>query len=113
MLRHEDKKLCWRPKSALIDCLIKTKCFEEKQDIEECLATAECFLERKNWVLCRMNSINPRYRLRGNPYDISTEDQKKVEARNERIVQRQIEEEGVDLERVQEPKKKEWVKSTY
>ena len=113
MLRHEEKKLCWRPKGALVECIMRSKCFEEKQDLEECIAASECFLERKNWVLCRLNSINPRYRLRGNPYDVSSEDTKKVEARNQRILERQVEEEGADLEALQKPKKEPWIKSTY
>jgi hypothetical protein len=106
MLRNEEKKLCWRPKQAFIECTLKTKCYKEKESIEECLAASECFLERKNWVLCKLNSTNPRYRLRGNPYDIATEDQKKIEQRNARIIQRQLEDEGLDIEHAAEEAKK-------
>eukprot|EP00758_Cryptobia_borreli_P002513 Tbor_TRINITY_DN3086_c0_g1::TRINITY_DN3086_c0_g1_i1::g.17341::m.17341/K18178/COA5, PET191; cytochrome c oxidase assembly factor 5 len=93
-MEREVKPLCWRPKNTLVECLVKTKCFAEKGDIEGCIAANECFLERKNYVLCKMNSINPRYRLRGNPYDVATEDQKKIEARNNRIIERELEAEG-------------------
>eukprot|EP00658_Telonema_sp_P-2_P075792 TRINITY_DN65552_c0_g1_i1.p1 TRINITY_DN65552_c0_g1~~TRINITY_DN65552_c0_g1_i1.p1 ORF type:complete len:117 (-),score=34.49 TRINITY_DN65552_c0_g1_i1:267-617(-) len=65
-----------------------------KRQIEDCIAANECFLERKNYTLCKMNSINPRYRLRGNPYDVATEDQKRLEARNERIANRELEQAG-------------------
>ena len=95
----ETKRLCWRPKQALIECVFKTQCYEEHKDIETCLMANQCFLERKNWVLCKTNAINPRYRMRGNPYDVASEDQKKIEARNERIVKRQLEEEGIDQPR--------------
>lgn len=74
--------------------MVRTKCYEDKGQIEECIAANECFLERKNYTLCKMNSINPRYRLRGNPYDVATEDQKRIEARNERIAQRELEQNG-------------------
>ncbi|CAD2214807.1 hypothetical protein AGDE_00605 [Angomonas deanei] len=87
--------MCWRPKNALIECVVNTKCFEEKNEIEGCIAANECFLERRNWTLCKMNAMNPRYRLRGNPYDVATEDQKKIEARDERIRRRELEEEGI------------------
>ena len=90
----EIKPACWRPKQALITCIVRTKCFDEHQTVEDCIAATECFQERKNWVLCKMNLTNPRYRLRGNPYDVATEDQKKVESRNRRIMERQMEEEG-------------------
>lgn len=89
------KRVCWRPKQALIECVIKTKCYEEKGEIEPCTLANQCFLERKNWVLCKANATNPRYRLRGNPYDVASEDQRKIEARNERIARRQREENGV------------------
>lgn len=94
-MESEHKSICWRPKNTLIECIVRTKCFEEKNDVGECVSANECFLERKNWVLCKMNAINPRYRLRGNPYDVATEDQRKIEARNERIMKRDLEEEGL------------------
>ena len=95
-LQEDPKAVCWRPKQALIECIIKTKCFQEMQQVEPCIAASECYHERKNWVLCKCNVSNPRYRLRGNPYDIGSEDQKKIEARNERIAKRQAEEQGLD-----------------
>lgn len=95
-LDEEPKSVCWRPKQALIECIIRTKCYQEMGTVEDCMACAECYLERKNWVLCKVNVMNPRYRLRGNPYDIGTEDQKKIEARNERIAKRMAEEQGID-----------------
>lgn len=91
---EETKAICWRPKQALIECIVKTKCFEEHQEVEPCISASQCLVERKNWVLCKANAINPRYRLRGNPYDTASEDAKKIEARNERIRRRQLEEEG-------------------
>jgi|SRR4051812_6945040 hypothetical protein len=91
------KRLCWRPQQALIECVYKTKCYEESKDIELCLQANQCFLEKKNWVLCKTNSINPRYRLRGNPYDVASDDHKKIEARNARILKRQMEEDGTDV----------------
>jgi hypothetical protein len=97
MDEDEVKSVCWRPKQAMIECIIKSKCYEEMSDVEKCIACAECYLERKNWVLCKFNVMNPRYRLRGNPYDIGTEDQKKIEARNERIARRMAEEQGISL----------------
>lgn len=96
MFHQEDPKaVCWRPKQALIECVLKTKCFREVGDIEKCIVASECHLEKKNWVLCKTNVMNPRYRLRGNPYDIGSEDQKKIEARNERIAKRLAEEQGL------------------
>ncbi|AAZ10674.1 hypothetical protein, conserved [Trypanosoma brucei brucei TREU927] len=94
-MEKENKSICWRPKNALIECIVSTKCFEEKQSVEDCVAASECFMERRNWTLCKVNAVNPRYRLRGNPYDVATEDQKKIEARNERIKRRELEEEGI------------------
>lgn len=91
----ETKTLCWRPKNTLIECIVRTKCFEDKNDVSECIAANECYLERKNYILCKLNAINPRYRIRGNPYDTATEDQKKIEARNERIQRRELEEAGI------------------
>ena len=93
-MEREVKPLCWRPKQTFIECLVRTKCYEDKGTIEDCIAANECFLERKNYTLCKMNSINPRYRLRGNPYDVATEDQKRLEARNERIANRELEQAG-------------------
>lgn len=93
--KEDPKAVCWRPKQALIECVMKTKCYREVGDIEQCIAAAECHLERKNWILCKTNVMNPRYRLRGNPYDVGTEDQKKIEARNERIAKRLAEEQGL------------------
>jgi cytochrome c oxidase assembly factor 5 len=98
----EQKSICWRPKNTLIECIVKSKCFEAKENIEDCVADSDCHLERKNWLLCKMNAINPRYRLRGNPYDVATEDQKKIEARNERIMRRDMEEEGIWEEQMRE-----------
>jgi hypothetical protein len=95
------KSVCWRPKHTLIECIVRTKCFEEKNDVEDCVSVSDCHLERKNWVLCKLNAMNPRYRLRGNPYDIATEDQRKIEARNERIMKRDLEEEGFWQEKQQ------------
>jgi cytochrome c oxidase assembly factor 5 len=94
-LDEEPKAQCWRPKQALIECVLKTKCFEEMKEVEPCIAAAQCFHERKNWVLCKTNVLNPRYRLRGNPYDVASEDTKKIEARNERIARRMAEEQGL------------------
>ena len=94
IMEREVKPLCWRPKQTFIECLVRTKCYEDKGTIEDCIAANECFLERKNYTLCKMNSINPRYRLRGNPYDVATEDQKRLEARNERIANRELEQAG-------------------
>lgn len=91
----ELKPVCWRPKEQLIECISRSKCFDERRSIEDCVTESECFLERKNWVLCKLNSTNPRYRLRGNPYDTATVDQKKIEARNERIMKRELEDEGI------------------
>lgn len=95
---EEVKAICWRPKQALMECLIKTKCFSEHGEIEPCINANECMLERKNWVLCKVNAHNPRYRLRGNPYDVATDDVKKIEARDERIRRRQMEEAGYSPE---------------
>ena len=94
---EDPKRLCWRPQQALIECVAKTKCFEEHKEIEKCLVANQCYLERKNWILCKTNSVNPRYRLRGNPYDVASEDQKRIEARDARIRKRQMEAEGLDL----------------
>lgn len=94
-MEKERKGYCWRPKNALIECIVATKCFEEKGNIEDCIAVEDCFLERRNWTICKANAMNPRYRLRGNPYDVATQDQKKIEARDERIRQRELEEEGI------------------
>ena len=96
-MEKEIKYKCWRPRDALVECVVRTKCFAEKEDVEECLTTPDCFLERKNWILCRLNAQNPRYRLRGNPYDVSTEDQRKIESRNARIKRREAEEDGLLL----------------
>jgi cytochrome c oxidase assembly factor 5 len=93
--RPEAKVICWRPKQALIECVVKTKCFEEMGEIEPCISATQCHLERKNWVLCKTNALNPRYRLRGNPYDVASDDQKKIEARDERIKARMRQEEGL------------------
>jgi len=97
MPREEAKQVCWRPKQALTECVMKTKCFQEMGEVEPCIAASECYQERKNWVLCKCNVMNPRYRLRGNPYDVGSADQKKIEARNERIARRMAEENGFDL----------------
>ena len=35
-----------------------------------------------------MNAANPKYRNRGNPYDLMTEDEKKTQDRVERLQQR-------------------------
>lgn len=93
-MEKEFKGICWRPKNSLIECVVMSKCFEERESIEDCIAVSDCFLERRNWTLCKMNAANPRYRLRGNPYDVATEDQKKIEARDERIRRRQLEDDG-------------------
>lgn len=105
-MEKQQKTICWRPKQTLIECVVKTKCFEEKNDVGECVAANDCFLERKNWVLCKMNAVNPRYRLRGNPYDIASEDVKKIEARNERILKRDLEEEGLWEEQLKQQREK-------
>lgn len=89
------KPICWRPKQALIECIVKTRCYAEHNKVEPCIAANECYLERKNWTLCKTNAINPRYRMRGNPYDLASEDQKKIEARDERIRQRMLEDRGI------------------
>ena len=89
------KPSCWRPKEALIECIVKTRCFAEHNKVEPCISANECYLERKNWVMCKTNTMNPRYRLRGNPYDIASEDVKKSEARDERIKKRMMEDQGI------------------
>lgn len=105
-MEKETKSICWRPKQTLIECIVKSKCFEEKNDVGDCVSVSDCHLERKNWVLCKMNAMNPRYRLRGNPYDVATEDQRKIEARNERIMKREMEEEGIWEEQLKQNQSK-------
>jgi len=81
-------------------CIMKTKCFKEKESagstkpMEDCLTVQDCFLERKNWIVCKMNSHNPKYRNRGNPYDQVTQDQRKSEERMDRIRAQMAEEAG-------------------
>jgi hypothetical protein len=93
--KEEVKTICWRPKQALIECILTTKCFRELGEIDKCIAASECHLEKKNWVLCKLNHCNPRYRLRGVAYDVTGADAKKIEARNARIAKRLAEEKGL------------------
>ena len=92
----EKRRVCWRSKEQLIQCIQHSTCFLEKGEaIPECLLIPECFLERKNWLLCKLTAFNPKYRLRGSPYDRLTEDQRKTEERIERIRREEAEERGV------------------
>mmetsp|Transcript_290 Transcript_290/g.407 ORF Transcript_290/g.407 Transcript_290/m.407 type:complete len:95 (-) Transcript_290:82-366(-) len=91
----ETKRACWKAKESFMKCIIQSQCYTEKQDLEECISAPECFLERKNWVICKLNANNPKYRLRGNPYDVMTEDQKKTSERAERIQREMDEERGI------------------
>ena len=90
----ETKRACWRAKEGFLKCLAKSTCYKETRSFEDCLLDDSCYLARKNWVICKMNSANPKYRNRGNPYDIMTEDQRKVQDRVERLRQRIAEEDG-------------------
>ena len=91
----EARKACWRAKESFLKCLAQSNCYKETRSFEGCLLEDSCYVARKNWVICKMNAANPKYRNRGNPYDIMTEDQRKVQERVERLQQRIVEEDGV------------------
>eukprot|EP01065_Artemidia_motanka_P024498 TRINITY_DN29281_c0_g1_i1.p1 TRINITY_DN29281_c0_g1~~TRINITY_DN29281_c0_g1_i1.p1 ORF type:complete len:158 (+),score=18.72 TRINITY_DN29281_c0_g1_i1:70-543(+) len=82
---------CWGIREMFIQCVLATDCVKEKRNFKACVKTPECAGEALGLSQCRVMSMSPRFRLRGNRWDNRTEDELKQMVKDEKVKQRERE----------------------
>eukprot|EP01063_Lacrimia_lanifica_P010661 TRINITY_DN17410_c0_g1_i1.p1 TRINITY_DN17410_c0_g1~~TRINITY_DN17410_c0_g1_i1.p1 ORF type:complete len:162 (+),score=55.06 TRINITY_DN17410_c0_g1_i1:126-611(+) len=88
---HYPRRACYNIRELYIQCVLATDCIREKRDFEACRKEPECAAERTGLSQCRMMSLSPRMKLRGNVWDQRTDAEMKEVMKNERVKQRKRE----------------------
>ena len=78
------KKACWRQKDDLVQCVLESQCVLEKaaKTVDECVHISECALARSAYVQCRVYSLSPSKRLRGNLYENRSGPERRIDDRS-------------------------------
>eukprot|EP01059_Diplonema_ambulator_P023781 TRINITY_DN39384_c0_g1_i1.p2 TRINITY_DN39384_c0_g1~~TRINITY_DN39384_c0_g1_i1.p2 ORF type:complete len:159 (+),score=29.38 TRINITY_DN39384_c0_g1_i1:38-478(+) len=85
------RRACYNIRELYIQCVLATDCIREKRDFEVCRKEPECQAERQGLSQCRMMSMSPAMRLRGNIWDTRSEDEMKEMLKKEKQKQRERE----------------------
>ncbi|KAJ9444454.1 hypothetical protein DIPPA_17221 [Diplonema papillatum] len=85
------RRACYNIRELYIQCVLQTDCIREKKDFEACRREPECMAERRGLSQCRMMSISPAMRMRGNRWDQRSEAEMKELLKQEKIKQRKRE----------------------
>eukprot|EP01064_Diplonema_japonicum_P036240 TRINITY_DN8080_c0_g1_i1.p1 TRINITY_DN8080_c0_g1~~TRINITY_DN8080_c0_g1_i1.p1 ORF type:complete len:146 (+),score=4.66 TRINITY_DN8080_c0_g1_i1:127-564(+) len=82
------RRACYNIRELYIQCVLSTDCIKETRDFEACRKLPECAAERTGLSQCRMMSMSPAMRLKGNVWDTRSEEEMKEMVKKERVKQR-------------------------
>eukprot|EP01060_Flectonema_neradi_P019187 TRINITY_DN26205_c0_g1_i1.p1 TRINITY_DN26205_c0_g1~~TRINITY_DN26205_c0_g1_i1.p1 ORF type:complete len:154 (+),score=15.79 TRINITY_DN26205_c0_g1_i1:47-508(+) len=85
------RRACYNIRELYIQCVLATDCIKKERDFETCRKVPECAAERAGLSQCRIMSLSPATKMKGNRWDTRTETEAKEMLKHEKAKQRQRE----------------------